>query len=101
MRFLPLTAIALAGCVTSAPPPATTVGNTYLVCGSAVRLDISHDGRSAVLREGQREGVVLTRADSPLGTRYGGSGLAIIRSGDTYIYLDGTGASLACDPITR
>lgn len=101
MRTIALIALVLTGCSGSLVPPAGTVGNTYLVCGSAVRLDISHDGRSAILREGQRADIVLQRANSHIGTKYEGSGIALIRSGDTFLYLDRSGASVACDPLPR
>ena len=101
MRTIALIALVLTGCSGHLVPPAGTVGNTYLVCGSAVRLDISHDGRSAILRDGQRADIVLQRANSPFGSKYEGSGIAVIRSGDTYLYLDRSGGSVACDPLPR
>lgn len=76
------------------------VKHTYLVCGSAIRLDISHDGRSAIVR-GERSESVLKRANSQLGSRYEGEGVAIMRSGDIYLYLDQSGASTPCDPLPR
>jgi hypothetical protein len=101
MRTIPLIAFILTGCAGHAVPPAATVGNAYLVCGSAVRLDISHDGRSAIVREDDGSEMVLQRAGSPFGTKYQGAGISIIRSADTYLYLDRSGASVACAPLPR
>ena len=101
MRALALTAFVLTGCASTDLPPVTHVGNSYLVCGSTVRLDISHDGRSAVMRDGEGRETLLQRANSKLGTRYEGSGLAVLRSGDTHLYFDRDGASLACAPLPR
>lgn len=101
MRTISLIALILTGCASHPVPPASTVGNTYLVCGSAVRLDIRHDGRSAIMREDDGPEMVLQRADSQFGTKYQGAGISIIRSGDTYLYLDRGGASVTCAPLPR
>ena len=101
MRSLALIAFGLAGCATiELGQPETEANATYLVCGSAVRLDISHDGRAAVLREEGRE-TILERVQSSLGTRYAGGGVSILRSGDAYIYTDRDGGAVACDLLPR
>ena len=101
MRTITLMAFVLTGCVSHDLSPAAKVANNYLVCGSAVQLDISHDGRSAIVRDGEGRQTLLQRAPSSLGTRYEGPGLAVLRSGDTYLYVDRDGVSLACDPLPR
>ena len=101
MRMIALMAFVLTGCTSHHLQRPARAGNTYLVCGSAVRLDISHDGRSAIVRDERGRETLLPRADSSLGTRYEGSDLTVHRSGDTYLYFDRDGASLACDPLPR
>ena len=102
MRYFSMITLCLAGCATAHPERSNDqVRNTYLVCGSTVRLDISHDGRAAVIREGDRPETVLQRTVSTLGTRYAGDGVSVLRSGDTYIYTDRDGDTIACDLLPR
>ena len=91
--------VAAAGCAT-VPQQQTPAGTTYLVCGAS-RLDISHDGRTAVVRDSEGRETLLQRADSSLGTRYAGGGISVLRSGDTYVYNAPNGAALACAPLQR
>ena len=99
MMALPLVAL-LGGCSAQVPPPASP-RTTYLVCDSTVRLDISHDGRFAVVRTGDGRELRLIRSDSELGTRYAAKGVSVLRSGDTYVYTDAKGSSVACVPLRR
>jgi hypothetical protein len=101
MRYIALIAFSLTGCAGGMHSPAADARATYLVCGSAVRLDISHDGRAAVLREANGRETILQRVNSTLGTRYAGDGLSVLRSGEIYIYADRDGSTLHCDPIPR
>lgn len=102
MRHLPLIMLCLAGCATAGPQSSNEqVRNTYLVCGSTVRLDISHDGRGAVVRETDGRETVLQRIESTLGTRYAGDGVSVLRSGDAYIYTDRDGDTVPCDLLPR
>jgi hypothetical protein len=66
-----------------------------------VRLDISHDGQSAVLREASGRETILQRVSSTLGTRYAGDGVSVLRSGDVYIYTVRDGSTLPCDLLPR
>lgn len=102
MRHLSLITLCLAGCATADPQSSNDpVRNTYLVCGSTVRLDISHDGRAAVIRESDGRETVLQRTESTLGTRYAGGGVSVLRSGDAYIYTDRDGDTVPCDLLPR
>lgn len=92
--------VMLAGCATTRNDH-PQVGTTYLVCGSTVRLDISHDGRTAVVRDNEGRQTTLDRVESNLGTRYAGGGISVLRSGDNYIYNAPGGATLPCDPLRR
>jgi hypothetical protein len=100
MRSLVLGALLLTGCVTN-DRPVTAVGNTYLVCGSTVRLDISHDGKSAVVSTSGGAQAVLKRVQSDYGTRYAGTDGSILRAGGTYIHTDREGHTSACDLLPR
>ena len=100
MRSLVLGALLATGCVSNGPP-LTEVRNTYLVCGSTVRLDISHDGQSAVVSTPGEAQAVFKRVQSDHGTRYAGANGSILRAGDTYIYTDREGATSACDLLPR
>ena len=100
MRSLVLGALLATGCVSNGPP-LTEVRNTYLVCGSTIRLDISHDGQSAVISTPGEGQSVLKRVTSDHGTRYAGDDGSILRAGDTYIYTDRTGHTSACDLLPR
>ena len=101
MRHLSLITLCLAGCATANPQGSNPVRNTYLVCGSTVRLDISHDGQAAVVREPDGRETVLQRTESTLGTRYAGGGVSVLRSGDAYIYTDRHGDTVSCDLLPR
>jgi hypothetical protein len=101
MRSLPLIALGLASCATEQGYPAAGTGVTYLVCGSAMRVDISHNGHSAIVREADGRETRLQRIKSSLGERYTGASISILRSGDTYIYTDRNGNTLNCDPLPR
>lgn len=90
----------MAGCATT-PLDRGLVGTTYLVCGSTIRLDISHDGRTAVVRDNEGRQTTLVRVKSTLGTRYAGGGISVLRSGDTYVYNAPDGATLSCAPLRR
>lgn len=89
----------LAGCTTVTPQP-SAAGTTYLVCGAS-RLDISHDGRTAVVHDSEGRETILQRTPSDLGTRYAGGGISVLRSGDNYVYNAPNGAALACTPLQR
>ena len=100
MRSLAILAsIFLAGCAVHQPE--AEFRTTYLVCGGANRIDISHDGRTAVLRDLDGTQVTLNRTPSDLGIRYEGEGVSILRSGDTYVYQTRNGQSLSCAPLER
>lgn len=100
MRSLIVGALLVTGCVSN-DRQVTEVRNTYLVCSSTVRLDISHDGKSAVVSTPGAAQSVLQRVKSDHGTRYAGPGGSILRSGDTYIYTDRDGHTSACDLLPR
>ena len=100
MRSLVLGALLATGCVSNGPPP-TEVRNTYLVCGSTIRLDISHDGQSAVVSTPGEAQAVFKRVQSDHGTRYAGANGSILRADDTYIYTDREGHTSACDLLPR
>lgn len=101
MRAFVMTVIsgALAGCAT-VPQQQTSAGTTYLVCGAS-RLDISHDGRTAVVRDSDGRETILQRTASSLGTRYAGGGISVLRSGDTYVYNAPNGTAVTCAPLQR
>lgn len=81
------------------PPP--QIRFDHLVCGSTVRLDVSSNGRAALVRGDDGRENLLRRSTSKLGSLYEGPGMALLRSGDTIIYVDGDGGSLACAPLSR
>lgn len=89
---------ALAGCATANRP---APGVTYLVCGSTIRLDISHDGRTAIVRDSEGRQTRLTRVDSELGTRYAGGGISVLRAGDNYVYNAPGGDTMPCSRLQR
>jgi hypothetical protein len=101
MRSLALITLLVTSCATDVDRAAGEIGTTYLVCGSSVRLDISHDGRTAVVREAGGQEAILQRVESTMGTRYAGAGVAILRSGETYIYTDPEGHTVSCDRLPR
>ncbi len=98
-RLLPVVVVALAGCTTV--PTQVSARDTYLVCGGAARLDISHDGRFAVVRSSEGQEIILGRTASPLGTKYEAQGVSVLRSGDIYVFAGREGVSMACSPLER
>lgn len=93
-----LGAAVLAGCATlDRDAPAVT----YLVCGSAIRLDISHDGQRAIVRDSEGRETVLARVPSDLGVRYAGGGISVLRSGSDYVYNGPAGNTAACTRLKR
>lgn len=99
-RTLYLIALALGGCATMPEVDADT-RNTYLVCGGAARLDISHDGRFAVVRASNGKAITLRRSDSSLGTRYAAEGISVLRSGNNYVFTGADGTVTGCSPLQR
>lgn len=97
--MLPLV-FALAACATNAPPPGD-VRTTYLICGKTVPIDVSHDGRSAVVRNWQGKQVTLKRDPAFDGVRYSGSNVSVMRRDDIYVFVASDGTTLGCDPLPR
>jgi hypothetical protein len=98
MRSLIILVAVLSGCATG---PSPELRNTYLVCGSTVRVNISHDGVAAFLQDSDGVEVTLRRSTSEFGTRYEGGGVSVLRSGDVYIYTTRDGTTLNCDILPR
>lgn len=96
---LPLV-FALSACATTVPP-AAEVQTTYLICGKTVPIDVSHDGRSAVVRNWQGKQVILKRDPTFEGVRYSGSNVSVMRRGDIYVFVASDGTTLGCDPLQR
>lgn len=99
-HLLPVVLLALAGCTTM-PSAQVSARDMYLVCGGTTRLDISHDGRFAVVRSSEGQEIVLGRTSSPLGTKYEAQDVSVLRSGDIYVFTGREGASMACSPLER
>jgi hypothetical protein len=101
MRLFFLLAFGLSACATNVDHEGSKVRTTRLVCGSTIRLDISHDGRTAVMRSNEGREAILQRTSSSMGIRYEGQGLALLRSGDVFIFVRQDGTTLNCDPLQR
>jgi hypothetical protein len=102
MRTLYLTVLCLVGTASLAHArPTPQVQTSHLVCGSAVRLDVSHDGQSAIARGDDGHDMLLKSAGSKVGNLYKGESMALLIAGDTVIYTDRDGASLSCAPLPR
>lgn len=99
-RTLSLLVLALGGCATL-PVGQSNSRTTYLVCGGATRLDIAHDGQSAVVRSSNGKAMTLRRSDSPLGTRYAANGISVLRSGDNYVFTGPDGTATSCSLLQR
>ena len=99
-RTLCLLAFTLAGCATMSEVNGDS-RNTSLVCGGAARLDISHDGRFAVVRGSDGKTATLRRSDSTLGTRYAADGISVLRSGGNYVFTGADGTVTGCSPLQR
>lgn len=101
MRYLVLTAaFLLGGCATTHREPGD-LRTTHLVCGGTARLDISHDGQTAVVKSTEGTKIVLKRTTSPLGVQYAGQGGSVLRSGDTYVYTGPSGSPQTCVLLER
>ena len=100
MRFIVLMSLALAGC-TTVPGPAPAFRTTYLVCDKTIPLDINHDGQTAVVRNHDGKQVTLSRVPAATNIRYEGSGLAVMRTEETYIFIARDGSTHACELLRR
>lgn len=89
----------LAGCATATP--AAEARTTYLICGKTVPIDISHDGKNAVVRNADGKQVTLKRDLGFDGVRYTGSNVSVMRQGDIYVFVASDGTTLGCDPLRR
>lgn len=100
MRFIALVPLALVGCasVTDRAPDYRT---TYLICDNTIPLDINHDGQTAVVRNRDRQQVTLKRVPAITSVRYEGSGLAVMRTEETYIFIARDGSTHGCALLRR
>ena len=83
------------------PGPTPDVRTTYLICDKTIPLDINHDGQTAVVRNRDGKQVTLRRVPSAMGVRYEGSGLAVLQTEETYIYIARDGSTYGCDILRR
>lgn len=74
---------------------------THLVCAKTIPLDISHDGRNAVVRNWQGRQVTLARETGFPGVKYTGSGVTVMRTDDVFIFIGSDGQVYDCDMLKR
>lgn len=85
----------MSACVTT--PAAREVRTTHLICAKTIPLDINHDGETAVVRNWQGKQLTLRRNPAVAGTRYEGSGAAVMRQDDIFIYIASDGSTHDCE----
>ena len=89
----------LSACMTLSAQRTRDVQTTYLICAKTIPLDISHDGKTAVVRNWQGKQVTLKRNQAAAGTRYEGAGVTVMRQDGVYVYVASDGSTHACDPL--
>lgn len=89
----------LSACATPSVQRPRDVQTTYLICAKTIPLDISHDGKTAVVRNWQGKQVTLKRNLAAAGTRYEGAGVTVMRQDGVYVYVASDGSTHACDPL--
>ena len=100
MRLIGMMALSVAACST-VPPAPTEVRTTHLLCDRSIPIDVSHDGQTAVARNREGSQVTLKRVASAPGVRYEGSGITLMRTEDTYIYVARDGSTFGCELLLR
>lgn len=100
MRFIALVPLALVGC-TSVADRTPDYRTTYLICDKTIPLDINHDGKTAVVRNRDGKQVTLKRVPAAMNVRYEGSGLAVMRTEETYLFIARDGSTYGCDLLRR
>ncbi len=100
MRYVGMMFLVLAGCAT-APVTQPAVQTTHLLCDRTIPIDVSHDGQTAVARNREGNQVVLQRVAAAPGVRYEGSGITLMRTEGTYIYIARDGSTYGCEPLRR
>ena len=69
--------------------------------GSSISLDISHDGRTANVRDRERRQTRLREVASDLDTRYADRGISVLRSGGNHVHDAAGGATSPWEPLQR